>query len=187
MRWIGFELGKGPPVRLLPDWHHVGMSLFHGTYSHEIVSRSGLPSYVEDRIPHMLLYTFLVALSMLRGTFKIQSIFKICRVWFLHAYVDFGRKSTCATQDRCDLCELVPPSHGCGSWVVHWILSGYHLAVVRSGYRLAIVRSDLVGDSVVRFGYKLVSCTLSRLSHKSVGGTGIWPMTVALAVLEIIQ
>ena len=31
----------------------IGMSLLRGTYSHEIVLRSGLPSYVEDRIPHM--------------------------------------------------------------------------------------------------------------------------------------
>ena len=54
---------------------------------------------------------------------------------------------------------------------------GYHLAVVWSGYHLAIVRSDLVGYSVVWFGYKLVSCTLSRLSHESVGRTGIRPMT----------
>ena len=64
-------------------------------------------------------------------------------------------------------------------------LPGYRLAVVWSGYRLAVVRSDLVGYSVARFGYKLVSCTLSRLSHESVGGTGIRPMTLAPMVLQV--
>ena len=54
-----------------------------------------------------------------------------------------------------------------------------------SGYRLAVVQSDLVRYSVVRFGYKLVSCTLSRLSHESVGGTGIWPMTLAPTVSQV--
>ena len=47
------------------------------------------------------------------------------------------------------------------------------------------MRSDLVGYSVARFGYKLVSCTLSRLSHESVGGTGIRPMTLAPTVLQV--
>ena len=61
------------------------------------------------------------------------------------------------------------------------ILSGHH----RSGYRLAIVRSDLVGYSVARFGYKLVSCTLSRLSPESVGVTSIWPMTLAPMVSQV--
>ena len=55
----------------------------------------------------------------------------------------------------------------------------------RSGYCLAVMRSDLIGYSVVRFGYKLVSCTLSRLSHESVGGTGIRPMTLAPTVSQV--
>ena len=62
---------------------------------------------------------------------------------------------------------------------------GYCLAIVWSGYCLAVMRSDLVGYSVVRFGYKLVSCTLSRLSHESVGGTGIRPMTLAPTVSQV--
>ena len=64
-------------------------------------------------------------------------------------------------------------------------LPGYRLAIIRSGYCLAIVRSDLVGYSVARFGYKLVSCTLSRLSHESVGRTGIRPMTLAPTVSQV--
>ena len=62
---------------------------------------------------------------------------------------------------------------------------GYRLAVIRSGYRLSIVWSDLVGYSVAKFGFKLVSCTLSRLSHESVGGTGIRPMTLTPMVLQV--
>ena len=50
---------------------------------------------------------------------------------------------------------------------------------------MVAVRSDLVGYSVARFGYKLVSCTLSRLSHESVGRTGIRPMTLAPTVLQV--
>ena len=61
------------------------------------------------------------------------------------------------------------------------ILSGRH----RSGYRLAVMRSDLIGHSVVWFGYKLVSCTLSRLSHESVGRTGIRPMTLTPMVSQV--
>ena len=176
--------GEGLPIKLLLDWRPIGTSLLDRTYTHEIVSRSGFPSYVG-------ISTFLrsstysvAALSMLRGTFKIRSIFKVCRVWFLHTYVDFGGKSTCAMQDRRNLCVLVPPSHGCGSWVMRWIFPGYHLAVIRSGYRLAVVQSDLVRYSVARFRYKLVSCTLSRLCHESVGGTGIRPMTVMSLCLQ---
>ena len=56
-------------------------------------------------------------------------------------------------------------------------LPGYCLAIIRSGYHLALVQSDLVGYSVVGFGYNLVSCTLSGLSHESGSGTGIRPMT----------
>ena len=62
---------------------------------------------------------------------------------------------------------------------------GYHLAIIQLGYPLAVVQSDLVGYSVARFGYKLVSCTLSRLSYESVGGTGIRPMTLAPTVLQV--
>ena len=54
-----------------------------------------------------------------------------------------------------------------------------------SGYRLAIVQSGLIRHSVVWFGYKLVSCTLSRLCHESVGGTCIRPMTLAPTVLQV--
>ena len=56
-------------------------------------------------------------------------------------------------------------------------LPGCHLAIVWSGYCLAIMRSDLVRYSVVAFGYNLVSCTLSGLSHESRSGTGIQLMT----------
>ena len=52
------------------------------------------------------------------------------------------------------------------------------------GYCLAIVWSDLVGYSVVWFGYNLVSCTLSGLSHESGSKTGIRPMTLAPMVLQ---
>ena len=62
---------------------------------------------------------------------------------------------------------------------------GYCLTVVGLGYRLAVMRSGLVGYSIVGFGYKLVSCTLSRLSHELLGGTGIRPMTLAPTVLQV--
>ena len=118
---------------------------------------------------------------MLCGTFKIGSIFKVCRVWFLLMSVDFSRKSMCTMQDRHDLCAE--------SWM-HFMshalnFPGYCLAVIRSGYCLVVVWSDLVGYSVAGFKYKLVSCTLSRLSHESVGGTGIWPMTLTPTVLLV--
>ena len=76
------------------------------------------------------------------------------------------------------------------SWM--WFMShalnlpGYRLTIIQLGYCLAVVRSGLVGYSVAGFGYKLVSCTLSRLSHESVGGTGIWPMTLAPMVLQVL-
>ena len=54
-----------------------------------------------------------------------------------------------------------------------------------SGYHLAIMQSDLVGYSVDWFGYNLVSCTLSGLSHESGSGTGIWPMTLAPMVSQV--
>ena len=38
---------------------------------------------------------------------------------------------------------------------------------------------------MARFGYELVSYTLSRLCHESVGGTGIRPMTLAPTVLQV--
>ena len=53
------------------------------------------------------------------------------------------------------------------------------------GYCLAIMWSGLVGYSVVWFGYNLVSCTLSGLSHESGSGTGIRPMTLAPTVLQV--
>ena len=53
------------------------------------------------------------------------------------------------------------------------------------GYCLAVVWSGLVEYSVVWFGYNLVSCTLSGLSHESGSGTGIWPMTLAPMVLQV--
>ena len=46
------------------------MSPQSGTYSHKIGTRSGLPIYVDDRIPLRSYYVFLVALSILRGIFK---------------------------------------------------------------------------------------------------------------------
>ena len=52
MSLFEFELEKGLPIKLLLDWHHISTSLQNGTYSHEIVSWSGLPSYVEGRSPH---------------------------------------------------------------------------------------------------------------------------------------
>ena len=58
------------------------------------------------------------------------------------------------------------------SWI--WFISR---ALNIPGYHLAIVRSGLVGHSVVWFGYNLVSCTLSGLSHESGSRTGIRPMT----------
>ena len=48
------------------------------------------------------------------------------------------------------------------SWM--WFMSH---ALNTSGYCLAIVRSDLVGYLIDRFGYNLISCTLSGLSHES--------------------
>ena len=48
----------------------ISMSLWSGTYSHEIGTRSGLPIYIEDSIPLHSFYMFLVALTMLRGIFK---------------------------------------------------------------------------------------------------------------------
>ena len=58
------------------------------------------------------------------------------------------------------------------SWV-HFMSHALNLP----GYCLAVMQSDLVGYSVVGFGYNLVSCTLSGLSHESGSRTGIRPMT----------
>ena len=66
--------------------------------------------YIEERIPLRSLHVFLIALSMLHGIFKNT----VSGDWYI-CPVDFGRKSTCATQDRCNLCALVLPSHGCVS------------------------------------------------------------------------
>ena len=53
------------------------------------------------------------------------------------------------------------------------------------GYCLAVVQLDLVGYFIVGFGYNLVSCTLSGLSHESGSRTGIQPMTLARTVSQV--
>ena len=53
------------------------------------------------------------------------------------------------------------------------------------GYHLAIMWLGLLVYSVVWFGYNLVSCTLSGLSHESQSGTGIRPMTLTPTVLQV--
>ena len=106
----------------------------------------GLPIYVEDRIPLHSLHVFLVALSMLRGIFKnmVSGDWYVCPVDLV---------ASLRVQCRTD--QLL-------EWLSCQVMDVFHESCIEYlGYHLAVVQSGLVGYLKGKFGYNLVSCTLS--------------------------
>ena len=100
----------------------------------------------QNQIPQCSLHVFLVALSLLRGVSKytVSGDWCVCPVDLVASLC-----VQCRTDQLLELlsCQVMD--------------AFYELCIEYLGYHLAIVRSGLVGYLTGRFGYNLVSCTLS--------------------------
>ena len=103
-------------------------------------------NYIEDRIPLRSLHVFLVALSMLHGIFKnmVSGDWYVCPVDLV---------ASLCVQCRTDQFS---------KWLSCQVMDAVHESFIEYlGYCLAVMQSDLLGYLSGRFGYNLVSCTLS--------------------------